>query len=40
MRALDLCKRGNEGMFRACYLYSSGDQVVLKRMSTEALSNN
>jgi hypothetical protein len=39
-RALERCKGEAEGTFRPCYLYSSGDQVVLKAMSTEPLSNN
>jgi hypothetical protein len=39
-RALEQCKRESEGTFRPCYLYSSGDQVVLKKMSTEPLSDN
>jgi hypothetical protein len=38
--ALERCKGEGEGTFRPCYLYSSGDQVVLKTMSTEPLSNN
>jgi hypothetical protein len=39
-RALERCKGETEGTFRPCYLYSSGDRVVLKTMSTEPLSNN